>query len=1639
MSETNSDLTEQAIPPSDEISRDALIRKITENFGPECQQQMVIGKIQTGKTNLLTQFARQFRGQCVSYFISANPWTQQQHSFLYSICTQLSMILKTNHPPDLIKLEELKSLFSALCIRLADLSKSQRLHYYFVVDGIEWALNGTEGDRIIDLFPLPTSRRSPYLLFSCRSDKVSYLPELVKCKEIEPLSFNIHETQQYFQDLGLTLDEIDKIHDKYDGVPGYLKILKDTKLANPDFSLESAPIELDQLIGQQWELVIATSEPITKGALELISASPTTLPIKVLAELVETDEELLVNFLKQTDLIKYDPKSGRVGYINELIQEVSKRKLGNRIKDAVTRLIECIRAKYSNEEFLLTILLKEAQDYKGLQGLLTKEAILTTIKTSGDISNIVKRLQLGAEMARQNEDINGLVKWTLSIAAAKSFILHAIDQDEIEALLAIGESEKAVRKAYALPEITSKIRLLAKAYTSMKERGVRVPKSARDELETIVGSLNLDDLDKEIAKEVAIDLFPILPDTAVSLLEKIVGQRESQNVIELAIETVWKSLQDQSGDTSFMRGKSRVSSMGHMVRLISSWLTDIPITRLVEEIEAVESTKAKEYMIRQWCRQNKESVDITQAIDLWLDTVIGDKKFVIPLRSLRHISEVVIKVPLSERKLLIDRLRVPGLTAIDSPREEWVRFRLNLTDALFEIDPQRAQIDIEDIYRDIIDKVTELDVKTFCLARLKSTIFKVIPGKKRLIDEVEMQFQADFDSLLKDSADQFELTRSTMQTLVDVDPDQALLLALELNTQNRKFEAIKVILRTLLLRQGENDVSDLIKNALNILQGINPFKNDISLVEVTGELRARKRLLSQPNLNVILAYSKDIENPVSKSQALGNLAVLFKDISPDDATLIMEQAIDAWRKEDNLLARLSLGFELVESASKLDLDRAKRLYEEVQQLQLQPGSALATGSLAPLFQDVLELAIRAININYLNESNQVIQSLEKLIMRLPAHKARMGLYAKLAASAYRSGHKLYADQLVRTKIIPELEQGLPSFDSYIILEVSLPVIFEYDRSTAEKLAGKLPSFRKNNAWYSVILWSLTYSFLGDHYIDPEELRVANDHPRLQRAVEITKKIEYDLFLCWAIEAIAKSVEVSFVDSKIDLTQALGILQEMDNRAAYMLPDVNNIKHEGFRTLAESTIHGVRSAIHQRLTKRGSTRGLTKRDIGRRWREIELRAENIPNVADRVFVLALVAKERVQYDRNDRSLAKSLLQKAEKQAVDIPALVDRIDRLHTIADSWRLLREESKAKALLGFALDSAKHLMSMTADERLSAIAQTAYKVSSDFADELVSKLDSRLSEITVHPAGIALQIEKLKGNPAKLNTLHTFHHSKDSLLGQCAHKLLEDLASGRGNVVQTSVLEDWLVAGYLYQPEVSADITHWVTENLYRKQVWTPDKGGPEIFLDIAELIYRLAQLISPANREGIPLAVQDSFPGLDARVEVFQTGEVERARRRVQSWLTESVKNYLKICDPYFGLEELDYLRYVPEDCKILIITTDKYLDISTGTDSVKSELELHWDKITSQSFPRTQIIIVPKKHEDKFHDRAIISSNSGLDIGQSLNGLGKSRGKITILPEEDAKELESKYIDSMLDQATWFMNHDVSPVILRLGPKS
>jgi hypothetical protein len=358
-------------------------------------------------------------------------------------------------------------------------------------------------------------------------------------------------------------------------------------------------------------------------------------------------------------------------------------------------------------------------------------------------------------------------------------------------------------------------------------------------------------------------------------------------------------------------------------------------------------------------------------------------------------------------------------------------------------------------------------------------------------------------------------------------------------------------------------------------------------------------------------------------------------------------------------------------------------------------------------------------------------------------------------------------------------------------------------------------------------------------------------------------------------------------------------------------------------------------------------------VSDRWREIKDEARAIPNIADRVFVMALIAPETKHYYR-DGNLARELLEEAESLVPDIPTLTDRTDRLSAIAEAWKSLGEKTLAEVAIKNAVELATQLRGTSADERLGLLVQAAHSVSPDFAEDLVSRLDTRLPGRVVQPADINLEVAKLMKDPSRIIKLRSTHPMPATVIREAVTKLLQDFAAGKAIVVRGAVLEDWLQSANLYGAKTSIEVAHWVIESLSRKSVGASRQDRLDIALDIAHLAHELAQWISAARGDGIPQVVHDSFPGLKTRVELFRAGEFERAKKWVQDWLGRNVKEYVKICDPYFRLEQLEYLVHVPEGCSILVVTTDRYLNTGDGLERLREEMKAFWDKLTHQAVP-------------------------------------------------------------------------------------
>jgi hypothetical protein len=152
---------------------------------------------------------------------------------------------------------------------------------------------------------------------------------------------------------------------------------------------------------------------------------------------------------------------------------------------------------------------------------------------------------------------------------------------------------------------------------------------------------------------------------------------------------------------------------------------------------------------------------------------------------------------------------------------------------------------------------------------------------------------------------------------------------------------------------------------------------------------------------------------------------------------------------------------------------------------------------------------------------------------------------------------------------------------------------------------------------------------------------------------------------------------------------------------------------------------------------------------------------------------------------------------------------------------------------------------------------------------------------------------------------------------------------------------------------------------------------------------------------------------------------GERETALQFIRKWVSEEVTGYLKICDPFFGvndLEALKILQTIQKSCNVFILTSRKQ--------QLQDKVEVPWDDafrshwrihVSDQEPPRTEVVIVMTRStgELPIHDRWWLTKDGGILMGTSFGSLGvKKVSEMTILSLDESKLLE-KEVDQYLNR--------------------
>ncbi|HEY9503727.1 MAG TPA: hypothetical protein VIR01_18965, partial [Pyrinomonadaceae bacterium] len=441
-----------------------------------------------------------------------------------------------------------------------------------------------------------------------------------------------------------------------------------------------------------------------------------------------------------------------------------------------------------------------------------------------------------------------------------------------------------------------------------------------------------------------------------------------------------------------------------------------------------------------------------------------------------------------------------------------------------------------------------------------------------------------------------------------------------------------------------------------------------------------------------------------------------------------------------------------------------------------------------------------------------------------------------------------------------------------------------------------------------------------------------------------------------------------------------------------LPMTRHITHNGFRIATLAQAFRMRQAKPQE------------------WAELIEDAETLENVADRVYVLQIVALCLPKVMSPQRI---KMLDTVREQIATIPWHLDQIERYLGMAEELQGV-DTTACRELVTRAAAAISN-SSEDVREQQRRLVDIAYRVDEALAKTLVDSFDDdeakRNAQIQMRLLEVRKTIVEEQGVQDEERVLRQIESKDVSQLGLL---LLRALNAGRVQSFHPSDVRYYLELAAGQPLEHSYSLLVWYVDNAVVRYSKTEQAASfLRPMFDACVVGAQLAGQI--AGRALIRLrALKEQSNELSSARSLFvKPGTREEAIRVMTNWFERRLGTEVVIQDPYFCPEDLEWvqtIRAAKRDCNIKIVTARINQPTPTGGEELEELYAAAWRRKYDQTPPNTEIAVIggEKTKKSPLHDRWILTDGSGLRLGTSLNSLGLTKdSEISEMSTEQAEQ--------------------------------
>ena len=1549
------------------------------------------GEKGVGTTTFLSQFARQHRDNCVSYFNNSFDLIRLNSEVMeHDITEQLYWYATRSKCP--MEVKHITDVYSMVQRRLR---QSQEGVMYFIFDGFD-KIPSEYKENICKLIEILRWEKARFL-FSGKKEQIEDLftkNRKLLISDVTLLRFSEADTREYFSrsQPDLSKEQLNVLYKISRGNAQRMSDLRTKYLLKERIEdLMTAEIDANSDLNKEdYDRISLDSDPSAMPLFALLAYADFPFNVNFAAQVLGISADN-VNVLatRHSDYITIS-NSGIISLRSEGFRKYLCERLLNYKRDVERRQIRVLEGMKLGGSYALALpaLYKSAGLNDSLINYLSADNI-QRILAEGH-SQAVLNVQCGfgyeACAAQPSKHLSHQFRFSLNKAASREIERNELWDHEISALLAVGQHAKAL--ALAQTVYISEERLKCFLIIARKPQGLSADDHAmlKDNIRQLVEEIRFEDIpDKSM--ELAKLLLPIDYKAAIGIVDRInKAHIEDINTDKIFSQfSLFDPVDPEEDDARRDLARSHIQNSGlrEFVDATKNLFSKDDVDTFLEALRRLPNYAQQLRLLRYWLPAHRDKDDIGKAVLEALRLIVADSDTEMP--KARELNDIARLMSTMTKQQMVEGLRYINSLGdtIMHPTSDYVNAMITVIEGSRDVLPEKSQALLEDLYL-FVDDLKDEGIRLTCIAKLlghfdhlgdTAMVAQTIGTKEELRHELKKKAA----SLFLSTAYHMKIVEGPISALVCTEPELIEMLIAQVNTAERRSRAYSYAAEQYIVHS-EPEKLDL-NYFFQLLTKADVKRGDCGnpLILLMGKLLSGENYNHEallPFIKTHFRFLDRLEDVLLQCTISIQLYRWADRHFPEDSFVddIKKCMLSWWEAYNQRQEKIKLGFQIAKIVARRSKEEAESMIVRCSELRHQ--GPLTSSSCVDAFYDSHGLYIDSL-ITLISRGlcdKAILQSFKEDENNLVCESEQASMWGRIALAYHLAGNEEMFRSIGDHYLPADFSHFTPDEQKWLIYNIS-PTLYLRGQQKFFKLLNEYDDVFRDACLRRVCVFVITkkldfmeldskgaYELAYSDYID---LNTLIDH------------ITEDNALFQIVDTIARSLRSSNKTmSPLSTQQKKVILETTTAIVERNLPAPGGIKHDGYKIACQAVLEYA-SHSFQTAQKSG-------------WKN---KIETVNNKADRAFLYFYIAPFFAKHPDKEEFLHKGI-----EVTRDVHFSFDRVSRLGMALSECA----NNNLGALLSTVADEA--LLCLKADgteEQYEGLLDTIHQYKPELAESIMVKLDQDPARV-YNKRKLVNHLESVKRLAKAGKEMNSISNLDRDEQRKFFEDLLKNLRNGKGQV--QSVDEAFsLTMGYLYNNALSDALPaiQYLLETISQRQKM--NKNYKDLLLAMHQVIrYNLRVVLSLATDTKERMEqVNSMFVSCPTTPEGYiDIGEYHKAIEYLLNWYMECGYDELTIIDPHFKPSDLQIIKQLADENNDLAIRilTHKYK-------YTKEDYISEWRAVSSGVKTPIQIIlvgVVDKPSTGPLHDRYWICFDEENDkrVGislNSINGLGKKESSI------------------------------------------